>query len=48
MWKNEVTIKKRKVYIGNSVEVLIQLKEEHQGQLKLHALLVGRTRRNFF
>ena len=41
--KNEVTIKKKKFFIGDSIEALIQFKKEHHGSLKLHVPLGGRS-----
>ena len=47
MRKNKVTIKKKKFFISNSLEALIQFKEEHQGSIETTCTFVGGTRRNF-
>lgn len=41
MQQNELTIKRRNIYISNIVKDLIPFKKDHQGLLRLHVTLVG-------
>ena len=47
MWKNKVTIKKKKFFISNSLEALIQFKEEHQGSIETTCTFGRRDKKEF-
>ena len=47
MRKNKVTIKKKKFFISNSLEALIQFKEEHQGSIETTCTFCRRDKKEF-
>ena len=47
MQKNKVTIKKKKFFISNFLEALIQFKEEHQGSIETTCTFCRRDKKEF-